>query len=85
MKFKNIKFKKNNWGNWVSSTELPSGTTLSVVAGAGLYCTPKMNLDTYKKYTTFEVALLKDGEFIESEVRGWQDKEEIDAIIKEFS
>ncbi len=89
MSFSDLIFKKHLLGEGFQSTmELRDGKTLSVVAYEGAYCIPKKNLASPEEYSSFEVAIMDEivdwdgGKGIE--IRGWQSRDEISEIIKQY-
>jgi hypothetical protein len=76
-----------------ASHTFDNGLTLSVQASESHYCSPREDLDSEDKYSSFEVAIIdKENNFVTAEfildaldsVIGWQSKEEINEIIKEI-
>jgi hypothetical protein len=91
--FKDLKFKNNKIGGVSSSHTFDNGLTISVQASKGHYCSPREDLDSEDKYSSFEVAIIdKENNFVTAEfildaldsVIGWQSKEKINKIIKEI-
>ena len=91
--FKDIKFSQSqvvSIGNLNSTTKFDNGFTLSVVAGASAYSTPReFNLDP-DFFSSFEIAIFNsDGDFVtkdfvpdaEDDVLGWQDRGQINALM----
>jgi hypothetical protein len=91
--FKDIKFSQSqvvSIGNLNGTTKFDNGFTLSVVAGAHAYSTPReFNLDP-DFFSSFEIAIFNsDGDFvtkdfvpgIEDDVLGWQDRGQINALM----
>jgi len=87
MSFSDLIFKEHpNGEGFQAIMELREGRVLSVIANEHAYCTPRKNLSSPEKYSSFEVAIMEeiknwDGEM---DVRGWQDRDQITEIIKQY-
>jgi hypothetical protein len=87
MSFSDLIFKEHpNGEGFQAIMELRDGKTLSVIANESAYCTPRKNLLSPEKYSTFEIAIMEeirnwDGEM---DIRGWQDRDQITEIIKQY-
>jgi len=88
--FKDLKFKPRALGGVGATLTLDNGIIVSVQASRGAYSTPREDLSSPEKYSSFEVALLdEDGEWITGQVMpgcnddviGWQSREQINAIM----
>ena len=91
--FKDLKFKNNKMGGVGASHTFENGLTISVQASKNHYCSPREDLDSEDKYSSFEVAIIdKENNFVTAEfildaldsIIGWQSEEEINEIIKEI-
>jgi len=91
--FKDIKFSQSkvvSRGNLQSTTKFDNGFTLSVIAGAHAYSTPReFNLDP-DFFSSFEIAIFNSaGDFVtnhfvpdaEDDVLGWQNRGQINALM----
>lgn len=87
--FRDLKFRER-WGGLISSQDLGNGFRLSVVAGEGLYSTPRENSTDVDFFSKFEVAVFNDkGEFTREffpedhndDVLGWQSRGQINALM----
>ena len=76
-----------------ASHTFENGLTISVQASKNHYCSPREDLDSEDKYSSFEVAIIdKENNFVTAEfildaldsIIGWQSEEEINEIIKEI-
>jgi hypothetical protein len=84
LEFKDISWKAHSAGEGImGSLVLNEVFTLSVVAGPAMYCTPKTKGTSPEEYSSFEVAIFEDEEFMENP-RGWQDRDEINKLIEEL-
>lgn len=89
--FNDIIFKPRPYGGVMGTLNLNS-FKLSVVAGKGLYSLPREDFDTEDKFSKFEVAILKNDDFVTKEffpdnpddVIGWQTRTDIDELIKKM-
>jgi len=87
--FNNIQFFKRPFGGIMGKLKL-NEVELSVVAGNGMYSLPRENFDDESLFSKFEVAVLRDGNFVTKEffpnhhddVLGWQTRNDIDELIK---
>tara|TARA_B110000977_G_C10746926_1_gene365219 strand:+ start:324 stop:590 length:267 start_codon:yes stop_codon:yes gene_type:complete len=84
-------FKDINWkdhgikGAIQGLLMLENGIELSIVAGPGLYSLPREAGKSPDDFSKFEVAVIdKDGKFI-GDPRGWQTREKVEGLIKEFN
>jgi hypothetical protein len=88
MKFSDLVFKKNQSGIR-ALISFDNGWQVSVVAGVGMYSTPKENLSEADKFSSFEVAIFNEnGDFAtkdlfqaDDDVVGWCGRDDIDDII----
>jgi len=94
MNFNNIIFKPKPLGGFSSKTHFKNGYTLSVVCGAFAYCTPREDLDSPDKHSSFEIAIWDDKEnwvtkrFFpdhHDDVVGWLSREEINDLMDRIS
>ena len=92
--FKDITFKQHQLGKGSIQglLTLDNGIELSVVAGAGAYCTSKGGVreavDKVEDVSTFEVGIIDenlDKENQEWDVQGWMSREEISKLIQEHA
>ena len=87
--FKDIDFTENPLGGIKGTLEI-NGFLLSVIAGENAYSLPRRDLAKAHLFSLFEVAILKDGDFVTKQflpknyddVIGWQTPQEINDIIK---
>ena len=85
--FDDIKFDKHPLLNGAirGQLELGNGIALSVVAGESLYSGGKYGnrgpVTKLEDATTFEVAVMNDGEIVD-DVLGWQSKKDINQLIQ---
>ena len=95
IQFKDLKFKDTNFGGISAHHTFDNAWQISVAAGKMAYSTPREDGLDSSQYSSFEVAILdSDGEFvtrdilqidnlqIDSDVLGWQGKEEINNIME---
>jgi hypothetical protein len=91
MNFNDLNFKQNDTGGIHARMEFANGNVLSVVAGSGMYSTPRENLNSPDEFSTFEVGIFgPDGGWAtrnffpncSDDVMGWQSREEINSIIE---
>lgn len=92
--FKDLEFEQNSQGGWGSHSVIGEHV-LSVQCGSSPYCTPRENLDSPDKYSSFEIGIWKEdsprewvtGKFIhteDDEVAGWVGRDEITEVIKKL-
>lgn len=88
--FKDLQFDKHPIGGVKAKMGFSNGYTISVVAGNGLYSTPRKSLSDPNEFSEFEVAIFnKDGEFATTEffpnhnddVLGWQSRADINTLM----
>ena len=88
--FKDLEFKKSVHGGVGGGMEFDNGFDISVQAGEFSYSTPRENLTSADDFVSFEVAVFTpDGEFTREffpedhhdDVLGWQDRDEITALM----
>lgn len=88
--FKDIVFKPHPHGFGIKGSLKVNGHLLSVVAGEGMYSTPRKNLTSPDDFESFEVAVFDSvGNFVTQEVVpninddvvGWQTRMDINIII----
>jgi len=89
MSFSDLIFKKHPVGEGFQAImELKDGKTLSVVAFEAAYCTPRKTLSTPEEYSSFEVAIMDEIRDWDGDkgidIRGWQSRDEITEIIKQY-
>ena len=94
-KFKDIKWKQHKLGKGFIQglLTLDNGIELSVVAGSGMYSSPRDAGDSPDNFNAFEVAVFDAaGNFITdfpnsdtNDVLGWQSRSDIDALITKWS
>ena len=82
--FEDITWKKHQLG--VNAIQgllmLDNGIELSIVAGKGMYSTPREDLGSPDLYSSFEVAIFdKKGNMVD-DVLGWKSKEDINILIQ---
>lgn len=91
MDFNDLTFKDNGEGQLQAKVEFANGNVLSVMAGAGMYCTPRENLNSPDEFSAFEIGIFgPDGDWATQnffpncgdDVMGWQSREEINSIIE---
>jgi hypothetical protein len=91
MNFNDLNFKQKDTGGIHAKMEFANGNVLSVVAGSGMYSTPRENLNSPDEFSTFEVGIFgPDGGWAtrnffpncSDDVMGWQSREEINSIIE---
>ena len=94
MNFSNIIFKPRDVGGFTSTTHFKNGYTLSVVCGSFAYCTPREDLDSPDKHSSFEIAIWDDKEnwvtkrFFpdhHDDVVGWLSRDEINDLMDRIS
>ena len=84
--FEDISWKQHRVGKGAIQGLLPlsRGFELSVVAGEFFYSTPRKNLGTPDAFSSFEVAIFNpEGEFVD-DVKGWQTREDINALLSNY-
>jgi len=82
--FKDITWKAHQLGKGAIQglLMLDNGIELSIVAGQGMYSTPREDLGSPDLHSSFEVAIFdKKGGMID-DVLGWQSREDIDTLIQ---
>ena len=88
--FKDLEFNVNGWGGLNAQAKFDNRFTLSVVAGANAYSTPREALPSPDLFEKFEVAVFNDkGEFTreffpsdhDDDVLGWQERGQINALM----
>jgi len=89
--FKDLVFKKHRSGLGVHAIEkFANGFELSVVAGEGLYSTPREDKDSPDDFSAFEIAVFETNgdwatkQFVpdhHDDVLGWQDRGQINALM----
>ena len=91
MNFNDLVFKDNGSGQLQAKVEFASGNVLSVMAGSGMYSTPRENLNSPDDFSAFEIAIFNSNggwatrDFFPNcgdDVMGWQSREEINSIIE---
>ena len=93
MTFKDLKFKKHRVVEGIQATlEIKPKVFMSVVAGDGMYSNGKTGnraaVSKVKDVSSFEVAIIDENlpeEEQQWEVMGWQSREDIDKLIKEYN
>jgi len=93
MKFKDLKFKKQNHGG-VGATAKFKEVTVSIQAGKFVYSTPREDDLDSSQYSSFEVAIFKnseDGGFVtndfldtKDQVAGWTSKKDIEKLLQKL-
>ena len=93
MKFKDLKFKKQNHGG-VGATAKFKDVTVSIQAGKFVYSTPREDGLDSSQYSSFEVAIFKnseDGGFVtdqfidtEDQVAGWTSKKDVENLLQKL-
>ena len=89
--FNDIVFKQRPFGGIMGTLNL-NEFKLSVVAGKGMYSLPREDFDDESLFSKFEVAILKNDDFVTKEffpdnpddVIGWQTRTDIDELIKKM-
>ena len=90
IKFKDLKFEPRDMGGVGAKHTFDNGITISVQASQFNYSTPKENLTSSDDFASFEVAMWdEDGEWVTKDfvpdagddVLGWQDRDEINALM----
>ena len=61
---------------------LDNGIELSIVAGKGMYSTPREDLGSPDLYSSFEVAIFDQEGNMVDDVLGWKSKEDINILIQ---
>jgi hypothetical protein len=91
MNFNDLNFKEKDTGGIHAIMKFPNGNVLSVVAGSGMYSTPRENHNSPDDFSAFEIAIFgPDGGWATQnffpncgdDVMGWQSREEINSIIE---
>jgi len=93
MRFKDLKFKKHSVVEGIQATlEIKPKVFMSVVAGDGMYSNGKTGnraaVSKVEDVSSFEVGIIDENlpeEDQQWEVVGWQSREDIDNLIKEYS
>ena len=93
MTFKDLKFKKHSVVEGIQATlEIKPKVFMSVVAGDGMYSNGKTGnrkaVSKPEDVSSFEVGIIDENlpeEEQQWEVVGWQSREDIDNLIKEYS
>lgn len=93
MDFNNIIFRKDQMGEWKSTTHFKNGYSMSVIAGVMAYCNPRESLEDPQSYNTYEIAIFdEDGDWAtkrftdeDDDVCGWLTRDEINALMKKVS
>ena len=93
MKFKDLKFKKQNHGG-VGATAKFKEVTVSIQAGKFVYSTPREDGLDSTQYSSFEVAIFNNSEgggfvtdkFLDTndEVAGWTPKKDIEKLLQKL-
>lgn len=93
MKFKDLKFKKQNHGG-VGATAEFKDVTVSIQAGKFVYSTPREDGLDSSQYSSFEVAIFKNSEdggfvtdqFIDTadQVAGWTSKKDVENLLQKL-
>ena len=83
--FEDITWKKHQLG--VNAIQgllmLDNGIELSIVAGKGMYSTPREDLGSPDFHSSFEVAIFdKKGNMVGGDPLGWKSREDIDNLIQ---
>ena len=92
MNFNDLDFKiREGIGGIHAKVEFANGNVLSVMAGSGMYSTPRENLSSADEFSAFEIAIFNSNggwatrDFFPNcgdDVMGWQSREEINSIIE---
>ena len=93
MTFKDLKFKKHRVVEGIQATlEIKPKVFMSVVAGDGMYSNGKTGnraaVSKVEDVSSFEVGIVDENlpeEDQQWEVVGWQSREDIDKLIKEYN
>jgi hypothetical protein len=82
--FKEITWEPHQVGNGAIQglLVLDNGIELSIVAGQGMYSTPREDLGSPDLYSSFEVAIFDENGDMVDDVLGWQSNEDIDKLIQ---
>jgi hypothetical protein len=82
--FEDITWKKHQLG--VNAIQgllmLDNGIELSIVAGKGMYSTPREDLGSPDLHSSFEVAIFNQNGDMTDDVFGWKSREDIDKLIQ---
>lgn len=89
--FNDIKFGPHPLGG-IQGKLIINGITLSVVAGEGLYSSPRTNGTSPKDFVSFEIGVWDDNGWLTSQlvdtdgddVKGWQTIDDINNVIKKI-
>ena len=89
--FNDIKFGPHPLGG-IQGKLIINGITLSVVAGEGLYSSPRTNGTSPKDFVSFEIGVWDDNGWLTSklvdtdgdDVKGWQTIDDINNVIKKI-
>jgi hypothetical protein len=94
MKFKDLKFKKRGHGG-IGATVKFKDVTVSIQAGKFVYSTPREDLSSASKFSSFEVAIWENSgdrsfvtdKFLDTtdEVAGWTAKKDIENLLQKLS
>jgi hypothetical protein len=88
--FKDLQFKRKNYGGIGAHYKFDNGITISVQAGPGNYSTPREDHSSVDAYSSFEIAMWNnDGEWVtrnlipkqHDDVIGWVSRDDINKII----
>ena len=89
MEIKTLKFNEKPYGGWSSRVKVNDTIEVSIVAGKFAYSTPREDLDDPYSYSSYEVAVFKDGEFTREffeddhndDVLGWVPVKEVETLL----
>lgn len=92
MNFNDLDFTiREGIGGIHAKMEFANGNVLSVIAGSGMYSSPRENLNSPDDFESFEIAIFApNGDWatrswfpdLHDDVMGWQSREEINSIIE---
>ena len=90
--FNDIQFGPHPIGEGIQGKLIINGITLSVVAGPGLYSSPRANGTSPNDFDSFEIGVWDDNGWLTSElvdtngddVMGWQTIDDINKVIKKI-
>jgi len=91
MTFEDLTFIRDERGTWRCREKI-NNHEVSIVAGEFAYSTPRENLSEYSDFSTYEIAIFKDGEFTREffdsdhydDVMGYVTKEKINSLISKI-
>ena len=83
--FEEITWKKHSIPGAIQGLiTLSNGTELSIVAGPGMYSTPRAAVQSKDEVSSFEVlAFNENGDHL-GDVKGWQSRSDINALLSNY-